>query len=186
MRSLSVPRCLALFALALPGLVACQPDAEVEFDGVEAIDPVEVPMDTTVAAVRGHLDIENYQENWSMWPEREALYSGAEPHGLLLTTYVNDIARTGIDAMREGALTEMPFGAVVVKENYMPDSTLDAITVMYKHEGYNPEHNDWYWVKYLADRTVEAAGRADGCIGCHAQAGENRDYLLTARDQFGN
>ncbi len=33
----------------------------------------------------------------------------------------------------------MPAGAIVVKENYMPDKKLAAITVMYKVAGYNPE-----------------------------------------------
>jgi hypothetical protein len=186
MRTLRVPRCFPLLALSFLGFGACQPDADVEFDGGEAIDPVVVHIDTTVAAVQEHLDSENYRENWSMWPEREALYSGAEPHGLLLTTYVNEIARVGLGALREGTLDVLPVGAVVVKENYMPDSTLDAITVMYKQAGYDPENNDWYWVKYLADRTVEASGRPESCIGCHVQAAENWDYLLTAQAQFGN
>ncbi|MGH7901968.1 MAG: hypothetical protein ACRENZ_09545, partial [Thermodesulfobacteriota bacterium] len=32
---------------------------------------------------------ENYPLNWKMWPGKEAFYKGTEPHGPLLTTYVN-------------------------------------------------------------------------------------------------
>ena len=44
----------------------------------------------------------------------------------------------------------MPNGAIVLKENYTPEENLAATTVMYKKTGYNPDHNDWYWLKVLA------------------------------------
>jgi hypothetical protein len=72
----------------------------------------------------------------------------------------------------------MPVGAIVVKENYTPDSTLAATTVMYKVSGYDPEAGDWFYLKRLADGTVEASGRVAGCQGCHAQRADN-DYLFT-------
>ena len=60
----------------------------------------------------------------------------------------------------------------------MPDSTVAAITVMYKVEGYDPANNDWYWVKRLADGTIEVQGRGAGCIGCHG-AQKGNDYIFT-------
>ncbi len=73
----------------------------------------------------------------------------------------------------------MPAGAIVVKENYMMDSTLAAVTVMYKSPGFNPEHNDWYFIKRLADGTVEVQGRGMGCQNCHGGVKAN-DYLFTS------
>jgi hypothetical protein len=160
---------LTLAALLAAGL-ACA--AEQEEEG-EAAMQMAAP-DTTAAALWAHMEDAGYTENWTLWPGKGALYPGTEPHGMLLTTYLNDLA---LDALTNGAGV-MPAGAIVVKENYMPDSTLAAITVMYKAPGYNPDFNDWFFVKRLADGTVEASGRVAGCQGCHAQRADN-DYLFT-------
>ena len=56
----------------------------------------------------------------------------------------------------------MPDGAIRVKENYTPEGNLAASTIMYKKSGYNPQHNDWFWVKSLADGTVEKEGMGRG------------------------
>lgn len=126
------------------------------------------------ASVWSYVESHDYRENWSYWPGKSELYQGQEPHGALLTTYVNDLAK---DALTDRA-DKMPRGAVIVKENYGPDKQLGAITVMYKAEqGYNPEHNDWFWMKRLPDGTVEAAGRVDSCQACHGSS--QRDYLMT-------
>ena len=66
---------------------------------------------------------ENYREDWEMWPGKEAFYKGKEPHGVLLTTYVNDTAYEAIEN-KEG---KMPSGAIIIKENYMPDKTLESM-----------------------------------------------------------
>lgn len=87
-----------------------------------------------------HLQGEDYTQNWQRWPGTEALYEGSDPHGMLLTTYVNDIAREAI-TNQNGIMSD---GAIIVKENYMPDSTFGAVTTMYKVDGYNPEHHDWF------------------------------------------
>jgi hypothetical protein len=125
-------------------------------------------------AMWSHLQEQSYAESWALWPGTERLYEGTEPHGALLTTYVNETAQ---DALA-GLTGEMPRGSIIVKENYKPPQQLMSVTVMYKaSEGYNPEHNDWYWLKRLADGTVEASGRAAGCQACHGVS-EN-DYLRT-------
>lgn len=130
--------------------------------------------DTTAEGLWSYLEHEDYQNNWALWPGKGELYEGQEPHGALLTTYVNPLAL--------GALTNhagsMPAGAIVVKENYTPDSSLAAVTVMYKSPGYNARHNDWYWLKRLADGTVEVQGRGTMCISCHGGQSDN-DYLFT-------
>lgn len=125
-------------------------------------------------AVWSHLQAVSYSENWSYWPGTDERYEGTEPHGALLTTYVNPLAE---DALTSRA-AEMPTGSIIVKENYSPQQELAAVTVMYKaDDGYNPDHGDWFWLKRLADGTVEASGKVDSCQACH-QASQH-DYLLT-------
>ncbi len=109
-----------------------------------------------------------------MWPGKQALYPGTEPHGALLTTYVNKTALNDIQG-KKGTLSA---GSIVVKENYMPDKKLAAITVMYKVEGYNPEVGDWFWAKYTPDGKIEAEGKVVGCINCHGSKKDN-DYIYT-------
>jgi hypothetical protein len=139
--------------------------------------------DTTGAAIWAHIHESNYATDWQLWPEKGRLYTGREPHGMLLTTYLNDIA---YQALTSGA-REMPAGAVIVKENYMPDSTLAAVTTMLKVPGYNAEHNDWFFTKHLAGgeldkmpNGMEMEGRLPGCQTCHLGVRAN-DYLFTGQ-----
>jgi len=114
-----------------------------------------------------------YQQ-WSLFPGKGKLYEGKHPHGALLTTYVNDLALKGIQA-KAGTLAN---GAIIVKENYMPDKMLGAITVMYRVKGFDPEAGDWFWAKYMPDGQVEAAGKVAMCSSCHAVKLDN-DWIFT-------
>lgn len=169
--SIRAIRRLAVFGVLAAG-VAC---ARGEQEGAEEAGAAVAMPDTTATALWAHLEGAGYTANWTLWPGKGQLYQGTEPHGMLLTTYLNELA---LDALTNKAGT-MPAGAIVVKENYMPDSTLAAVTVMYKAAvGYNPEHSDWFFLKRLADGTVEASGRVAGCQGCHGGVAAN-DYLFT-------
>lgn len=128
----------------------------------------------TGADVWTHLQQERYQQTWQTWPGKGRLYQGTEPHGMLLTTYLNESAYQALT----GKTGSMPPGAIIVKENYMPDGTLDAITTMYKVRGYNPAHNDWFWVKHFPDGSVDVEGRVEGCQNCHNVQADN-DYVYT-------
>jgi hypothetical protein len=131
--------------------------------------------DTNASSVFEHLRTANYQETWQLWPDKGKLYQGAEPHGMLLTTYLNDVAMSALS----GDASSFPDGSIIVKENYTPDGVLDATTVMYKVAGYNAEHNDWFWAKVLADGTVDAEGQVEGCQACHMSKRDN-DYIWTS------
>ena len=159
---LGIPVLLALAALAM-AVTACETISEL----------AEQP-DTTAAAVLAHLEEEDYRNNWERWPGLGELYPSEEPHGLLLTTYMNTAA---FDARRDWP-GEMPNGAMIVKENYTADGVFDATTVMYKHIGYNPDHNNWFWLKAAADGTVQAEGMVEGCQTCHGKRSSN-DYIMT-------
>lgn len=183
MRTLIVP----LAAMALTGsLAACQPDAaetgdeaaipdEADTDAAMAVNEAAQLPDTTETAVWNHLQEADYRANWDLWPGTDELYEGTEPHGMLLTTYANATAST---ALAEGMVGDLPEGSIIVKENYMPDSTFAAATVMMKVDGYNVDHQDWLFAKYQPDGTVDAFGRAQGCQTCHQQA-EGDDYIYT-------
>ena len=93
-------------------------------------DEPELP-DTTAAAVLAYLEEVDYRESWELWPGRGEKYQGGDPHGMLLTTYLNLAV---CDALHSKAGI-MPDGAVVVKENYTPEGSFAANTVMYKKSG---------------------------------------------------
>ncbi|MFQ5974217.1 MAG: PA14 domain-containing protein [Alphaproteobacteria bacterium] len=122
-------------------------------------------------------------------------YEGSEPHGAILVTLQTEMEMAGNR------------GPVIVKKNYMgegvsvqsvsdnPHLNLAAITVMYRREaGYDPDNQDWFWVKYGADgsvltnpRGVRLAGRVaknpeDACIACHRFA-PGEDYVFL-HDQY--
>lgn len=145
------------------------------------------PPDTTATGLWAHLEEANYRAEWSHWPDREPGYAGIDPHGAHLSTWLNPVAADALSRMRnDPESSEMPAGAIVVKENRgSGGDSLHSVTAMYKHAGYDALHNDWFWLKRLADGTVEVEGRARPCADCHAEAGPDWDYLRTAADQFG-
>ncbi|MFO7983468.1 MAG: cytochrome P460 family protein [Desulfuromonadales bacterium] len=125
-------------------------------------------------AVYEYITETNPYQEWALYPGTDKLYEGQHPHGALLTTYVSKKAEKAITS-RSG---QFPDDSIIVKENYMPDETLGAVTVMYRVDGYNPDAGDWFWAKYKADGDIEKEGKVAGCIGCHTAAIEN-DWVFT-------
>ncbi len=169
---------------------ACAPSDQPEEGAAESTPPASAvaAADTTGAAIWAHLQQSNYQGNWTLWPGKGELYTGAEPHGMLLTTYLND---TALQALSSGA-SVMPPGAIIVKENYMPDRTLAAITTMFKVRGYNPDVNDWFFTKHLPSGELDRApngmaleGRLPGCTNGH-RAMQTNDWVFTGQLGEGN
>jgi len=116
---------------------------------------------------------------------------GTDPHGAFLETFYMTLTLEG----HEGLLS--------VKRNYGPgdvtqeqvqadrDEHLASVTVMFQREaGYDPDHQNWYWVKYLPGGSLDenpqgrklagrvAKGANTGCIACHADA-DGGDYLFS-------
>ncbi|GAB4145745.1 MAG: hypothetical protein Tsb009_18040 [Planctomycetaceae bacterium] len=122
-----------------------------------------------------------YYRNWAPAPGQGAdMYPGQSPHGAHLKMYLNRIAAANPKTL--------PHGSIIIKENYGKDKkTLMAVTVMYRTKGYDPAHNDWYWVKYNPDGTVARtppakgnvpiAGRFKSCIECHSSA-KGKDFVF--------
>jgi len=123
-----------------------------------------------------HISKDEPYTQWDLWPGKGKMFEGTEPHGAFLTVYVTKGAKQAIDG-KKGRFSQ---GAIIVKENYKPDKTLAAITVMYKAKGFNPEAGDWFWAKFQPDGTVDAEGKVEGCIKCHRNASDN-DWVFTGK-----
>ena len=113
-------------------------------------------------------------------------YFGNPPHGGVLEFFQQDMTIDGVT------------GPMLVKKNYKgeygEDETLaavlndrlgniEAVTIMFQSEdGYDPEHYNWFWAKYLRDGTLDknpkgialagrvAKGADVGWIACHTGA----------------
>ena len=172
-RKISIPAALSVLAVvSVSAALAMGMDSARSDAG--PVRATTMP-DTTAAALWSHLEAEDYAANWDLWPGTEQLYEGTEPHGMLLTTYVNSKAAAGLE---DGRLGDLPAGSIVVKENYKPDGTLVAVTVMMRVPEYNPDHQDWLFAKYGVDGAAEAFGRVPMCQSCHSAA-ESGAYLDT-------
>lgn len=113
-------------------------------------------------------------------------YEGLAPHGMMLET------------LYSSATVDGHTGDLIVKRNYGPEGVstdevladpgkhLGAVTVMFRREdGFDPDNQDWFWVKYLPDGSLDknpkgmrlagkvAKGADAGCIACHTGAGDD-------------
>jgi hypothetical protein len=122
------------------------------------------------ASLWNYITKESPYKDWGFWPDHQGMQPGRAPHGPLHKVFVNDKALGSRKA-------PVQFGAIEVKESYNKDRELKAITVMYKIRDYNPDGGDWFWAKYGPDGKADAAGKLQGCIGCHGSGAKN-DYIL--------
>lgn len=139
--------------------------------------PAPAAPDTTGRALWAYVEAAKYR-SWPLWPGKEEFFEGEEPHGALLTVYVDSSVYRALEA---GATT-MPPRSIIVKENFGPDRKLRAHTIMYKVPGFSPEHRDWFWGQFGPDGKVLAAGRVQLCWQCHDVA-RKYDDLWILRDQ---
>lgn len=59
-------------------------------------------------------------------------------------------------------------GALLVKENLDASGASDGYFAMYKAApGYDPEGNDWYWLRVEGDGSVGNSGKVGFCKDCH-------------------
>ena len=111
-------------------------------------------------------------------------YQGTEPHGAVLETLFADITMDGTTAPLVIKRNYGPAGADPAEVANDPTAHLGAITVMYQRPGFNPDNNDWFWVKFLPDGTLDLAdgtpmaGNVGGCIACH-QGAPGNDFIFT-------
>ena len=174
---------LALSTACEPApIVAPNPEEELLGTPESDVDPEDLLPEPVAFDVLRYLDQENFREEWSLWPGKGRQFEGGDPHGVLLTNYLNPLALEAV----EGRSGSMPHGAIIVKDNFARDVTDDfradaellATTLMYKRGGSTTDANDWFWMKWLPDGTVEDSGAVEGCRNCHAEAADN-DFIMT-------
>ena len=145
----------------------------------------------------GKADVEFANKLWTAmkgydnWPMKSDVYPGKSPHGKFLRTYFNIV---NIDKKHYPVIIKDNFGgegATMDTVSASPEKYLVAVTIMAKREaGYDADNDDWFWVKYKPDGTIDknpkdmalagrvAKGTDTGCIACHAKA-EDNDYFFT-------
>ncbi len=145
----------------------------------------------------GKADVEFAEALWQAmdgyesWPMKSSVYPGTSPHGKLLRLYYNLVH---VDGTPYHLIVKDNYGgsdATKEKVSSSPGEYLAAVTIMLQREaGYDPANNDWFWVKYAPDGSIEknakgmalagrvAKGADKGCIACHKNA-KGGDYVFT-------
>ena len=167
--------------------------------GVTACMNKTTAMKQDVPPFGSEVDVSYSQELWEVLVDaklvgpgmiRSLPYEGMEPHGVILeqlSTMIEIEGHTGIVYVKSNYMGEGMTRSKVVNE---PAAYLKAITVMFKREkGYDPDNQDWFWVKYKQDGSLHtnpkgmllagrvAKGAPKGCIACHTGA-DGGDYLF--------
>lgn len=159
--------------LCAPSLIACDGEGgdggALRPDGGEARASAGEPEDIARAATVW-TEIQGYQ-SWAEYPGHEGIQPGGSPHGDFVRFYINDVAA--------GDPVGLPAGSIIIKENYADEAgtMLGAVTVMERIADYSPDSQDWWWVKYDPDGTVDVnpdglalVGNVGGCVACHEGA----------------
>lgn len=150
-------------------LISVSCSKEEENTGVDPLAADEVSGRVLWERISSEADYTNY----AFWPGHEGLNPGQAPHGPFHKIYINFVIADKLPL--EDKL--VPDGGIIVKENYSNGKEFAGITVMAKVDGYDPEHNDWFWAKYGPDGNIDAEGKPNGCISCHAGMEQN-DYVI--------
>lgn len=119
------------------------------------------------------IKVESDFEDWAFWPGHEGIQPGQAPHGPFHEIYVNGVLLSALPTASRTA----PAGSIIVKENRNADREVTAVTVMAKVEGFAPDAGDWFWARYDTSGKVQAEGRIQGCVACHAGMKDN-DYVI--------
>ncbi|NUP11578.1 MAG: hypothetical protein HOW73_36495 [Polyangiaceae bacterium] len=95
---------------------------------------------------------------WLRAPGYEERRPSSAPHSDNVEIFVNDVVE---DALADDGLSEWPVGALIVKDGYTDDGTLELTSLMQKRE------DGWYWAEYDADGNALYSGSPDICVDCH-------------------
>jgi hypothetical protein len=144
----------------------------------------------------GEVDVKFAEKLWQSvqgyesWLTRSDYYEGNQPHGKILRNYFSIVT---VDGKNYPVIIKDNYGGVgatvsTVSQN--PGNYLAAVTIMVKRsDGYDSDNQNWFWVKYKPDGTIDknekdislagrvAKGMDTGCINCHAKAKGNDYYF---------
>ena len=129
--------------------------------------------------------MDGYQD----WKLQTDVIKGASPHGKMVRLYSTWVT---VDGHAFPTVVKDNFGGrgmTAEKVAADPAAYLKAVTAMVQREpGYDEDNQNWFWVKYLPDGTLDktpngmqmagrvAKGAETGCIACHSNAD---DYVFT-------
>lgn len=127
-------------------------------------------------------------KGYESWMTRSNFYEGHSPHGKILRNYFSIVK---VDGKNYPVIIKDNFGGEGASLTSVSENStkyLVAITLMVKRsDGYDTDNQNWFWVKYKQDGTIDknnkgillagrvAKGMDTGCINCHAKA-KGDDY----------
>ena len=98
------------------------------------------------------------------------------PHGSVSRTYANEVAAKDPE--------NLPFGSILVREDYDDKRKRQSISVLYRVKDYDKEHGNWYYLRFTETGAVKKgqdnkslAGKVTSCIECHAKA-SGKDFVF--------
>lgn len=139
-------------------------DSATDADGSSALSAEDAVLaDALWSSISGY-------DGWAQAGDWQGIQPSDDgTHGTHVQIWVNSSTEYTLD---EAAGGDMPDGAILVKEGYSDasGSTVNAITVMQKISGYDPDNGDWFYARYSASGEVTMAGQSAIalCEGCHA------------------
>jgi hypothetical protein len=163
---------ITVFLLLLSTLLltaGCGNGKEAERTDLPALGAEEIDGELLWRRITEQTDYENYP----FWPDHRGMQPGQAPHGPYHRIFINSTLYSALPAPDKTA----PNGAIIVKENYTGDKSLNSLTVMAKIKGYAPGAADWFWAKYSPKGDIQAQGTPPPCISCHAGMRDN-DYII--------
>lgn len=130
-------------------------------------------------------------DGYEKWKLTTPVSKGQSPHGKWIRLFATWVT---VDGKHYPIIVKDNYGGRgVTRDRVGKDrkTWLKAVTIMLqREEGYDPDNQNWFWVKYGKDGTIEknpdgmllagrvAKGMPKGCISCHSQAGGG-DYLFS-------
>lgn len=160
-------RRLVFVASVLAALSACNSSPSSQIPGNGAEPPAAVQ---GMSADEIQILIQRYKD----FPSLNTDLKRSNTHGgIMVRTHLDP---TAMEAYQNNAF---PYanGVEVVKEGHAnADGPVNALYIMKKIEGYDPENGDWFYARANGDGVVAEQGRMQMCISCHRVA-RDKDFI---------
>ena len=116
------------------------------------------------------ISVRHFSNTWKALEHEPPKDEIENPHGTVSRTYANEVAAKDPE--------NLPFGSILVREDYDDKRKRQSISVLYRVKDYDKEHGNWYSLRFTETGTVmkgqdnkALAGKVAACIECHTKAG---------------
>lgn len=159
--------CCVCVCMLLASLLSC---SEADNIGPEMVPATPSGSDLFVLITQA----DPYQD-WTQFPDKQGIVPSSFPHGPMARIFINGQVVEALSNFT-GTLSD---GAIIVKENIGESEAdkADALTIMWKVPGFDPENGDWFWANISPEGEVAAEGKLASCISCHNGARDN-DFVF--------